>query len=218
MAEPLFTDRALQEAYRALMKDGAAGGHLDEATWDGIAGGEIDPSARDEAFDHVVECAACSHIWRGILALKSEAEAQGLMAAAARPSTPPWRSRWVPLAIAATLVVAVAGVMLTRQSAPPGDPSRGGTTAVPPIEGLMMAYDPGGVPTLVWPPTAAAARYRIDVFSEDGRPIWSAEVAAPPARWPEATPRVKGAYRWRVEALDGDTVIARSLLTPMEIR
>ena len=217
MAEPLFTDRALQEAYRALMSDGAAGGHLDEATWERIASEEIDPPARDGAFDHVIECAECSRVWRGILALKSEAETQGLMAPAAAPSTPLWRSRYVPLAIAATLVIAVAGVMLTRQPAPESGTVRS-ATSIAAIEGLMMAYDPAGVPTLVWPPMAAATRYRVDVFSEDGRPIWSAEVAEPPARWPDNAPRVKGPYRWRVEALDGDTVIARSQLTLMEIR
>jgi hypothetical protein len=217
MAEPLFTDRGLQDAYRALMKHRTPGGHLDEATWDRIVGGDIETAARDHAFDHVVECAACSRVWRGILDLKSEAETQGLIAAGAAAATSRWRSHYVPLAIAATLVIAVAGVMMTRPPAPESGTVRG-TAAVATVEGLMMAYDRAGVPTLVWPPTPAATRYRVEVFFEDGRPAWSAEMAAAPARWPDATPRARGAYRWRVEAFDGDTIIARSRLTPMEIR
>ena len=217
MAEPLFTDNGLQDAYRALMKDGTGEGHLDEATWDRIASGDIAPSARDHAFDHVVECAACSRVWRGILELKNEAESQGLIAPAARSSPPAWRSRYVPLAIAATIAIAVAGVLLTRLPAPQPGTVRG-TATVAAIEGLMMAYDPGGVPTLVWPPNPAATHYRVEVFFEDGRPAWSADIATPPARWPDNTPRAKGAYRWRVDALDADTVIARSRLTRMEIR
>ena len=215
MAEPLFTDRALQDAYRALMKDGAAGGHLDEATWDRIAGGEIDPSARDQAFDHVVECAACSRVWRGILALKSEAETQGLIAADVPPATL-WRSRYMPLAIAATLVLAAAGVMLTRQPAPESETVRS-TSALPAIDGLMSASDADGAPVFIWTPVAGATRYRVEIFSDDGRPLWSGEMTAPPMRWPEALPKTKGAYRWRVEALGDESAVARSRLTPLEI-
>jgi hypothetical protein len=214
MAEPLFTDRALQDAYRTLMKN-HSGGHLDEATWDLIATGNIDSSARDQAFDHVLQCEACSRIWRGILELKSEAETQGLIAAGTSPSSS--RMSYVALAVAATVVVAVGGVMLTRRPAPPQEIVRS-ASEVTAIEGLMMAYDPAGVPTLVWPPVSRTSRYRVEVFSEDGQPIWSAEVAAPPARWPQTAPRTKGAYRWRVEALDGGSVIAQSRLTPMELR
>src|SRR5690349_3854619 len=158
MAESPFVDRGLQDAYQALMKRGVGGDHLDEATWDRLASDAIDPSARDHAFDHVVECAHCSQVWRGILALKSEAETQGLIPAA--PSSPPlWRSRYMALAIAATLVIAVGGVLLTRRPVPESGTVRS-TSEVKTIEGMMMAYDSAGVPTLVWPPAFAATSYR----------------------------------------------------------
>ena len=53
--------------------------HPDEATWERLAVGELDAAARDAAFDHILECERCSRIWRGVLTLKSEAEAQGLI-------------------------------------------------------------------------------------------------------------------------------------------
>jgi hypothetical protein len=88
---------------------------------------------------------------------------------------------------------------------------------VAPVEGLMMAYAADGVPTLVWTPMPDATRYRVEVFTDDGRPVWDRETAAPPFGWPADEPRVKGAYRWRVEALNGDVVLARSRFTPMEL-
>ena len=87
MAEPLFPDRALQDAYQALMKGHPGAGHVDEHTWDQIVGEEIDPAARDAAFDHVIQCEDCSRVWRGILTLRSEAETQGLIPPAARASS-----------------------------------------------------------------------------------------------------------------------------------
>jgi hypothetical protein len=212
MAEPLFPDRGLQDAYQALMKSRPGEGHVDEQTWDRIVGEEIDPAARDAAFDHVIQCEDCSRVWRGILTLRSEAETQGLIAPAAPARAPFWRSRLIPLAAAAALVLAVAGLLISRAPSPDAVRSAG---ALPPIDGLMMAIDPEGVPTFVWPPFATAERYRIEVFSEDGRPVWNGEVGAPPARWPADVPRAKGSYRWRVEAVSGDVAVARSRLTPM---
>jgi hypothetical protein len=217
MADRIFTDHALQEAYQALMRRSGGAGHVDEATWEAIAVETIEPDARDLAFDHVLQCESCSQVWRGILALRSEAETQHLIAPAAPAAAPSWRSRYVPLAVAATLVIAVAGVMLSRQPAPPIDTVRSAAT-VAAIDGLMMAYDPAEVPTFVWPPFTGAASYRIEVFTDDGRPMWSHAVAAPPVRWPAETARAVGIYRWRVEALDSSGApIARSKLTAAAI-
>jgi hypothetical protein len=113
MADPLFTDRALRDAYRSSMP-GSGGGHVDAAAWERIASGEIDPADRDAAFDHVVQCEACSRVWRGLLDLKSEAEAQGLMPGA--PATSSWfRSPVAALAVAASVIV-VSGLIVLRQS------------------------------------------------------------------------------------------------------
>jgi hypothetical protein len=215
MAELPFADPALRRAYRALMLDRPDTGHLDEATWDRLAGNEIEQAARDEAFDHIVSCDRCSTIWKGVLALAAEAETERLIPREGQ-ARPFWRTPIVTLAIAATLVIAIGGLFLMRSPAPAPDTVRSNGTLAP-IEGLMMAYDPNSVPAFVWPPVPAATNYRVEVFSEDGRPIWSADVAAPPTRWPGDVARAKGAYRWRVEAMTGDQSIARSRLTPMEL-
>jgi hypothetical protein len=215
MAELPFVDPALRRAYRALMLDRPGTGHLDEASWDRLAANELDQAARDVAFDHIVACDRCSMIWKGILALTAEAETLGLIPREGQ-ARPFWRSPIVTLAIAATLVIVIGGAYLTRTPPPAPDTVRSSGTLAP-IEGLMMAYDPNSVPAFVWPPVAAATSYRVEVFSEDGRPIWTADVAAPPTRWPGDVARAKGAYRWRVEAMNGEQSIARSRLMPMEL-
>ena len=188
--------------------------HPDEATWERLAVGELDAAARNAAFDHIVECERCSRVWRGVLTLKSEAEAQGLI-----PLETPARSTWLrsaalPLALAATLVVAVAGVLITRQ--PAADQStRGSAAAV--VEHLTTTTGADKVPTFAWTPVSGATRYRIALYSNDGRPVWTREVEAPPARWPDDEARTAGAYRWRVEALDAEAVVARSRLAELEV-
>ncbi len=222
MAEPFFTDRALQEAYRALLQRAASTAHIDEATWDLIVSGHLDPAGRDRVFDHVLECESCTRVWRGVLALKSEAETQELIPVATQSSWPRrrlgegrWRASMMPLAAAAALVLVVGGAYLVRRSPEPDTLRSTGT--LPTIGALMVAYTPDGVPAFVWAPVAEASRYRVEVFTDDGRPVWSREVERPPARWPDDVPRAKGPHRWRVEALAGDHVTARSAITTLEI-
>jgi hypothetical protein len=213
MAERLFSDPALRDAYRALMRDNRDA-HIDDATWDRIVVGELDDDRRGELFDHIAACDRCAGIWRGILALQDAAAAEGLVEREPAPGSV-WR-RVLPLAAAAVLVVAIGGLLMMRQSQPVQEPTRS-AAGLAAVEGLMMAYAADGVPTLVWTPVPEATRYRVDVFTDDGRPVWQRDAASPPLKWPDDAPRVKGSYRWRVEASDGDTVLARSRLMPMEL-
>ena len=64
MADHLYTDRELQDVYRARMASAAHTNHVSDATWERIVSGEIDPHERDAAFDHVVQCAGCSQKWK----------------------------------------------------------------------------------------------------------------------------------------------------------
>lgn len=189
-------------------------GHLDEAAWERLAANEVSALERDRYFDHVTACDDCTRVWRGILALKAEAEALGLIEPTA--VQPLWRRHLAPLAMAAALVLVVGAVLVVRQPVTQVDTVRSGAQ-LPVINGLMMAYSPAYVPTFVWPPVMLATQYRVEVFSEDGRPIWSREQAAPPMPWPSDVATAKGAYRWRVEAIRSGTVIARSQLTAMEL-
>ena len=214
MAEFLFTDQGLQAQYRVLMRQNI-GGHLDEATWDRLAGNTVAGDERATLFDHIVTCEHCSTIWRGVLALRTEAETQGLIAPEVLARSSWMRSPIAALAIAATLVIVVGGVYLARL--PADDPTTLRGSAAPAVEGLMMAYNADGAPNFVWTPLSEATRYRVEVFSEDGRPIWTREVTAPIVQWPADVPRAKGAYRWRVDAISGADVIARSRLTVLEL-
>ena len=74
-----------------------------------------------------------------------------------------------------------------------------------------------GVPAFAWTAYPGATRYRLSVFSEDGRTVWSRETALPAARWPDDVPRVSGAYRWRVDALAGRMTVASSRVADVEI-
>ncbi|MEO8678850.1 MAG: hypothetical protein ABI665_07380, partial [Vicinamibacterales bacterium] len=200
-------------ASEALMADGMV--HLSEATWDQLAAAELGAAARDAAFDHVVSCERCSLIWRGILGLQSEAQAQGLIAPVA-PAQRNWlRSPAFLLPLAATLVVAIGGIMLLRRPAPDQATMRGAARIE--VQGLAATVGVDGVATLSWAPLAGANRYRIDVFSNDGHPVWTREVDAPPVRWPDDEPRIAGSYRWRVEAMNAGVVVARSRLSGIEV-
>lgn len=215
MAEPVFTDRALQATYRALIAGSAPGDHLDEATWDALAANSADAARRDAAFDHVVACERCSRIWRGVLALREEAETQQLIPRAPAPAAAWWASPAVQLAAAASLIIVIGAATLLRPSPEPDVTRTAGAPA--PIETLMVAYSADGVPAFVWVPSSGADRYHVEVFTDDGRPVWDRDMAQPPARWPEDVPRPAGTYRWRVTGMRGDDVIARSPISSVEI-
>jgi len=226
MAERLFTDPEMRAAYRALMRD-APDGHLDEATWDRLAGGELDEAGRGAAFDHITACERCAQIWHGVVALQEEAAAQGLIERHEATAPARWLGRrsageggwpsWlVPFAAAALVILALGAVFLTRSQAPQPDVMRTGS-GLASIEALMVAYTPDGVPAFVWAPVADATRYRVEVFTDDGRPVWSREADRPPAPWPADVPRSPGTYRWRVEALKDGATIARSSIATAEM-
>jgi len=208
-------DRTLQEAYQAWMAKPNPSAHLDEAAWERLATNELAEAERDALLGHVFACAECSEVWKGVLALNRDAEDEGLIERQDRAPRSLWRSRFMPLALAATVVLAVGGVLMIRQPAP--TETARGTATLAAVDGLMMAYSTQNIPMFVWTPVPEATGYRIELFTEDGRPYWSAEVTAPPTPWPAELPRVKGAYRWRVEAIGSGGPVARSRLMPLEI-
>lgn len=189
--------------------------HPDEATWERLAHGEIAAPARDAWFDHILACERCSRIWRGVLTLQGEAVDQGLIPRAV-PARAGWlRSPLLPLALAATLLLAIGGIVINLRMADDPTALRGRALAV--VEHLTTTIGPDGVTNFDWTPVATATTYRVDLFSDDGRPAWTREVDAPPARWPDDEPRAAGKYRWRVEALNAGAVVARSRLAELEV-
>ena len=192
--------------------------HPDEATWDRLAHGEIAAPERDALFDHITACTSCSQIWRGVVTLRSEAQAQGLIPRDVATRTAWLRSPVVYLAVAATLVAVISGVVMNRQTVT----DLSGDRSVMRSNGAVAVEDPSasterGVTTFTWAPLPGAASYRVSAFSDEGLPVWTREVAAPPLAWPAEIAREAGRYRWRVEALGDGTVRATSRLSVLEV-
>lgn len=215
MIERPFADPKLREAYRALMRESAGPNHLDEASWEQLASGTANQSRRDELFDHVVSCEQCARVWRGLQVLQQQAGDARLIGAPAATSAS-WRARVMPLGLAAALVLAIGSLVLYRQG--PGSASVDGVinrgTAVPEISGATYAAASRG---FSWPLIDGASEYRVSVFTRDGQPVWAHVVATTNTVWPTAVTVSQGSYTWRVEALAGTSVIARSRLIDLDI-
>jgi len=165
MADRLTTEAELKRRY--LDAQGALpvpGVHPDEDLWVALAAGTTTPDARAEAFDHILRCRACTTTWRGIEALREDAEAAGLLP---RPSTA-WMARLsspaVRYALAAALVVAVGGALVMRpgeEATPVDAPTNGSapseTAPPPPREGPPPATTTMPRPWLDSFPLARAA-------------------------------------------------------------
>lgn len=125
---------------------------------------------------------------------------------------------WRPIGL---VTLAVAAAFVVFRWVPDGRPTddqtllRGNAPAV--VELLPVTTGTGGAPTFAWTPIAEASGYRVDVFTEGGQPVWALEVQTPPVRWPDEVPRAAGTYWWRVEALKGTAVVARSRLADLDI-
>lgn len=166
--------------------------------------GEGDEEQRLASLDHVMACAECSREFELLRAL-DRADAEDASGVVPRPTrvTPmrrssPWR-RYAPLAIAATILVAV-GVQLAGRDAGRdvmrGDPA---TVALvsPPTEVLF------GVPVeFTWRRVADALRYELEVLDAAGNVTHAATTADTTATVSGAT-LPPGDYRWWVRAATG---------------
>lgn len=171
--------------------------------------GELSEDER-EAFElHFLECTDCLALMQAL------AELPAVLREPQQPAAAPAR-RWRPIGLAALAAAAVFALWLGPRRGS-DDPSalRGGAHVA--VELLPATTGVDGGRTFAWTPLAAATSYRVELFSEDGRPVWTREVGAPPARWPADVPRTAGRYRWRVEALAAGAVVARSRLADVEI-
>jgi hypothetical protein len=204
--------------------------HLDESTWERLAVGELAADERARALEHVMGCERCRKIYRGLLALKQGAAGFDPGAAAGTAPRRP-RVRRGPLFLAAsTAVAAAAALALWIGARPPASPPappvrRGATQDGGSVHRAIVVEGPRGAvaappATFSWRPVDGADRYRVTLFGADGAPRWTdawrpADAAL--AAWPADLLPAPGTYFWRVEAAQGDVVIAESPLVELRL-
>ena len=200
-------ERTLRGLY-ALRPAAAAGEHLAEDDWLALASGDSPASGREAALDHVVRCAVCAHVYRGLSELEEGArrfdrrvpQAMGPAPLDALSST-----RWVwwgGLAAAATLVWAMGQ---PRPALAPA-PEPNGSELRGPARGRPVLLEPVGTlarwpERLRWDPVAQARGYRVKILDSQGNLLWASPVVAETSLpWPaEVTPR-PGRIYWQVTA------------------
>jgi hypothetical protein len=161
---------------------------------------------RLETLDHVMSCARCRSEFDLLRAIDAAGAGEGQARGASRsPARAFARRRWttfVPLALAASLALAVAlgpGRNLWRPE--PGEVMRG-----KPTEAMLLAPAPevdAGTPlTFIWRPVPQSRRYTLEVLTLDGTVACEAQttdtvVAA-------TRPLSPGKYQWWVRAIAED--------------
>jgi hypothetical protein len=185
--------------------------HLDAQTWERLAMGELAQDERDRALRHATSCKQCARVLKGLLLLERGArEIPG-----ARPAAPA-RRRWLVAGGAALAAAAALAIWLGTRPPKPATQMRGPDDER--VELIAPRGDVAGAPELSWQPVEGAGDYRVEVFTEDGRPLWQRDVAAPPLAWPAGTSAAPGVYRWRVTARKAGAAIAVSRLEAFRIR
>jgi hypothetical protein len=152
--------------------------------------------------DHVMSCAECHRDYQWLNGVSDAAlQADGRSSAATARR---WWTRPAPLALAASMVLALGGAFLLMRRGP--DLERGHTGAIDVIAPTANAPAAAGHPLLfVWRPLSGASRYILEVQRADGSVAFSDSTAdtifsiTDPARvLPESE------YRWWVrETTDG---------------
>ncbi len=162
----------LQRRYAALVR-GTSTGHPSEDDWVRFADGALDDPSRLRLADHVTACARCAEVFRAIVHVRSGAPA--LDAAASPSSSGPIGGvsrAWYGLALAATLVLAIAGAV------------RWSGRAAAPTESERVAVSAPGL--------ADRARQRRRRRGRSGRGS-RPEIRGPPCRW---HPPSRCRHRW----------------------
>lgn len=190
------SDEQLRAMYAGLMtsraRTGGAACPEPEALL-ALARREGPEEARLATLDHAMRCTDC----RAELDLLRSIELAGAEAGAtARPAR-----RWVaPLALAASVLLAVVIGRWALPAAPESDVVRSGpadrvTLLAPPPEAAS------GSPILfAWHPIAGASRYRLEVMNEGGDVVLEAETADTAIVLQGAADLAPGRYQWWVGA------------------
>jgi hypothetical protein len=204
MDHPDMTDSTrLQELYGARVAQRPAGSA--HATPEALlALIERDGTEEDRlaTMDHVMSCAECHRDYQWLNGVSDAAlQAEGRSAVA---TVRQWWTRPAPLAMAASVALAVGAALLLTRRGP--DLERGHTGAIEVIAPSAKAPAPAEQPLLfVWRPLSGASRYILEVQGADGSVAYSDSTADTVLSITDPARVLPGSeYRWWVrEATDG---------------
>ena len=146
---------------------------------------------RLEILDHVMTCPAC----RKELGLLQAIETAGA-AMEERRGNRNWTGRWVPLALAASLFLALGIGVVLRQRAGTTDIERGaGSIVLVAPAGEVPAGEPVG---FAWHPLSGARRYRLELLDASNTAVFSEETTDTTLTLPGGRLRARAEYRWWV--------------------
>ena len=185
-----------------------------------VARREGSEGERLRTLDHVMSCGDCMRELELLRVIEKAGTRMSEGAGAARREpVRSWR-RAVPLALAASALLAVSLVVRGRgNDGPAGEPMRGGAspaiTAYAPRDDESVA---GDSIQLAWRPLNGATRYVVEVLDAEGRAIVSDTTS-------DTTHVLRdlhelpagGDYRWWIRARDADGVQRSSPLTPLRV-
>lgn len=209
-------DRELRRAFLRTLGESKPlpGDPSSETIWS-AARGELSPAELEEVLDRVATSPACAESWmiaQRILDAERQAGGFGEAAGPISGDEPRRASSWIPMAVAATILLAVFVVVLLE--ARRGEPVYRGAPGR--VESLLPddAVLPRDEAVLRWRPGPEGTRYRLRVLRADFRPVLvEEELTETSYEIPEASLQEVPdgeVLQWQVEAMrpDGETVMS----------
>jgi hypothetical protein len=221
-------ERTLRGLY-ALRTEGAAGDHLAEDDWVALAEGALQAPARERALEHVVRCATCAHVYRGLSELEEGArrfDRHVPQEVGPAPLDVVGTTRWAwwgGLVAAAALVWVI--VQPRPAIAPAPEPSGAelrGTADARPAPVAPVGAVSQWPQRLHWEPVAMARGYRVRILDGEGDELWASTVVSETSlSWPaQVAPRAGRTY-WQVTAYlqgGGDADAVASVLASFDFQ
>ena len=217
-----MTDQRLRELYQHASDARASGTRGDCPAPErllALARREGSEEERLRTLDHVMACGDCMRELELVRAIeKAGARNSGSSAGVHRTSFVTWR-RAIPLALAASLVLAVGISLRQRTTDVAGDdPLRGGESSLVVHGPSTLVAAPGDSLIVSWRPVPSASRYLVEVLDDEQRAVITQSSSDTLAVLRDLRALTPGRqYLWWVRTADGANGQARSILGRLRI-
>jgi len=219
-----MNDQRLRDLYQHAVATRAAATRADCPDADtllALVRREGTEEARLQTLDHAMSCSECMRELELLRAIeKAGARASGVSPVTRRDSFVSWR-RAVPLALAASAVLAVSLVVGRNRGSddPLGEPTRGDDAALTVLTPRDVELAPADSLALAWRPLPGAAHYVVEVLDADGRAALADTTSDTTHVVRELGRLVPGRdYRWWVRAPSADGNQRASALFRLRVR